>query len=305
MILGAVAALGFGAMLALVLSGDGNEDVALLDASPAVTTPEASASPSASGSPMPRDATPGPSLTPEPTSGPANANLSIVEVRTDALNLRSQPGTDAPVIGTLNTGARLFTIGRPEDAGGERWYRVAVVAGPYSECEGTYCPSDIGWVAFGLSDADEAFLASTSVDCPSSPMSAEALAQLHPLERLSCYGGDAIVVTGTVDYCYCDGPLVVEYEPLWLAMPVSQFLFHGTAELWHRFEEDVSGPEGLEPGDIVEVTVAMEHEDAPNCTVSAPVGGGAPTQAQVVLGCRTQLVAENLLVTGHDPNVGR
>lgn len=297
----AVAAVGTGVTLGMLLGGPATNDRGLAGATGS-PTPEASATASTPTSSAP-DRSPSPTVEPTATPTPAFGNLSILEVSTDGLNLRSQPGTASPVIGQLETGARLFTIGAPSEAEGDRWYRVAVVGGPYSECEAGFCPRDIGYVAEGIG-GDEPYLAEASVLCPTSPMSAEALAQLHPLERLSCFGGNSIVVTGTIDYCYCDGPLVGEYEPMWLAVPVSQFLFHGTSGMWLRFEEGDSTPDDLSPGDIVQATVAMEHEEAPECSVSGPGDADLPSQAEVILDCRTQLVVEELTVTGNDPNVG-
>jgi hypothetical protein len=299
----ALLALGLGAVLALLLSGSGPDGE--LAGGSATPTPSASATDAASGSPTESaDPTPIPTATPEPTPTPppAFANRSIVEVTVGVLNLRSQPGTGSTVIGELGEGARLFTIGQPQEVAGERWYRVAVVAGPYSRCEPQFCPRDIGYVAEG-STAAEPYLLTAELNCPSSPMTAEALDALAPLERLSCYGGNPIVVTGTVDSCYCDGPLVVEYEPWWLAAPVSQFLFHGTPALWLRFEDGEVAPEDLVPGDIVAATVSMEHESAVDCTVSGP-GDDHPTKAEIILTCRAELVVDGLSVTGHDPDVG-
>lgn len=298
----AIVAVGLGAVLALLLSGpDTDGELAGVSASP---TPSASANPSAGASPM--TSSPSPTSTsqptPTPTPEPAFANRSIVAVGVGALNLRTQPGTGSTVIGELGEGARLFTIGQPQEIDGERWYRVAVVAGPYSGCEPQFCPRDIGYVAEGVA-ADERYLLAAELDCPDSPMTAQALNALAPLERLSCYGGNPIVVTGTVDYCYCDGPQVVEYEPWWLAAPVSQFVFDDTQVLWLRWADGEVEPEDLEPGDIVEATVAMEHEASLDCTVSGP-GDDHPTQAEIILECRTQLVVESVSVTGHDPEVG-
>jgi hypothetical protein len=287
-----LAAIGLGALLAILLTP--GDDPVVGDATPTATssaTLEESEEPSSLAEP-----TPSPSPTAAPR--PALANRSIVEVETDGLELRTQPG-GGDLIGSLGSGSRAFVIGSPQDASGERWYRIAVVEGPYSGCGADFCPNDIGFVADGASDAD-AKLVAVSLDCPSSPMTAAELNTLLSYERLACYGGTQIVVTGTLDHCYCDGPIGFSYHPPWLAAPVTQFLFDGTFTLWLRFVDPPGVPEELVAGDIVEVMLAMEHEAAPDCSVSSENGQATPSRASAVLDCRTQLVVESLDVTGHD-----
>jgi hypothetical protein len=288
---GGAAILGIGLLVVLLLTGD-DSGVAGATQSP---SPSASIGPTADASAGAPSEEPTPSPSPSPTPRPALANRSIVQVETDGLELRTEP-SGGDVIGTLGSGSRLFVIGTPQDAS-ERWYRVAVVDGPYSGCEPDVCPNDIGYVADGTSQDDATLVAST-LDCPSSPMDAATLDGLLPLERLSCYGGNPIVVRGTLNSCFCDGPIDVTYNPGWLAGPVTQFLFDGTSALWLRFERN-EYPDDLVAGDIVETAVSMEHEAAPACTVSGPPGD-VPSNAEIVLTCRTQLVVEELTVTGHD-----
>jgi hypothetical protein len=287
---GGAAIVGLVVLLAILIT---RGDPALADAG-ASATPSASfgasSAPSASAGPS-EVASPSPS----PTPRPALANRSIAEVRADA-ELRTQPGA-GDVIGTLGSGSRVFVIGTPQDDE-SRWYRVAVVEGPYSECDGDFCPNDIGYLADGTSDAD-AILEGVTLDCDPSPMDAATLSALLPLERLACYGGNPIVVTGTLNHCYCDGPIGTTYNPSWLASPVTQFLFDGTTGVWVRFERN-EFPDGLEAGDVVEATRAMEHDAAPDCTSSST----EMTTAEVVLYCRTQLVVEDLEVVGFDDSIG-
>lgn len=241
------------------------------------------------------------------SSGSALDNRAVAEVAVAGLNLRREPGGGAEVRGTLDEGARVFVIGDPQVVDDMAWYRVAVIAGPYSDCVETYCPSHVGWVAEGGTEADP-WLRPVVLDCPSSPMTAEQLATLAPLERLSCFGEDDIVVTGTLDVCHCGvyGPLI--YEPGWLALPISEFLFHGT-QTFIRFED--GAPPDLVPGDVVRTTLAMEHESATACIVRGdpgffgPMPSGesppaivVPDPADTVLGCRAQLVMKDYEVTG-------
>jgi hypothetical protein len=287
-----VAALGAGALLAVLLTR--GDEPAVGDATPSASA-SVSLEPSAESS---ETAEPTASPSPTATPRPALANRSIVEVETEGLELRTQPG-GGEVIGTLGSGSRAFVIGAPQDAAGERWYRVAVVEGPYSGCNPDACPHDIGYVADGTAD-DDANLLAVSLDCPSSPMTAAELDTLDSFERLSCYGGNPIVVTGTLDHCHCDGPIGQSYDPSWLAQPVTLFLFDGTFTLFLHFEDPPGEPEELMAGDVVEVTLAMEHESAPDCSVTSDIGQEVPSRASIVLDCRTRLVVESIDVTGHD-----
>jgi hypothetical protein len=286
---GGAAIVGLVVLLAILVT---RGDPALADAS-ASATPSASLGASAgpSANAASSDA---PSPSPTPTPRPALANRSIAEVQADA-ELRTQPGA-GDVIGALGTGTRVFVIGTPQDDE-SRWYRVAVVEGPYSECHDGFCPNDIGYLADGTSDAD-AILEAVTLDCAPSPIDAATLSELLPLERLACYGGSPIVVTGTLDHCYCDGPIGTTYNPSWLASPVTLFLFDGATDAWVRFERNQI-PDGLEAGDVVEATLAMEHDAAPDCTSSST----ETSTAEVVLSCRTQLVVEDLEVVGFDDSL--
>jgi hypothetical protein len=271
-------------------------------------SPSATADPSIEPSSSPQ---PDPSSMPvatEPLPSPgALTDRAVAEVAVAGLNLRREPGGGAEIRGTLDEGARVFVIGDPQVVDDMAWYRVAVVDGPYSGCIDAHCPGDIGWVASGATTAD-AWLRPVGLDCPSSPMTAEQLATLLPLERLSCYGGNDVVVTGTLDVCYCDANAPLTWEPSWLALPISPFLFHETYT-FIRFEEEP--PADLEPGDVVSATLAMEHEAAATCIIRAAPGFFGPTPsgesppvieepdpAQTVLGCRTQLVVKSYEVTG-------
>jgi hypothetical protein len=292
------AALVIGVVAALALTRQ-PETAALPSASPtasaavagASTTPSAAASPSASAAAI-------------PSSPPLLANRAIAEVTVDDLNLRMQPDPAAEVRGQLQTGARVFVIGAPQEGFGLRWYRVAVVTGPYRGCgQDQFCPDDIGWIAENGTGA-EPWLSLAEVSCPESPISADQLIALHPLVRLHCYGGNDLTVTGTVvtPLTGLEGP--IRYDPFWLAGPITQFAFRGSeGSLWLRFERQ---PFNLADGNIIRATVAMEHELSPKCTTSVipnyfgPIPSGQspppvelPERARVVLECRTQLVVKS------------
>jgi hypothetical protein len=308
--IGGVLAVGLGVLFGILVTRPAAEPTAAGSPTPS-PSPSASADADAttepSSSPIPTSTS-----TPGPTASPtvdALTNRTVADVAVTGLNLRREPGGGAEARGTLDAGARVFVIGAPQVVDDLAWYRVAVVDGPYSGCVEEYCPNDIGWVAEGGTDVDP-WLRPVELECPSSPMTAEQLEVLRPLERLSCYGGNEIVVTGTLHVCYCDANQPLTWEPFWLAMPIAPFLFHETG-MFVRFEEDA--PPELEPGDVVRATLAMEHEAALTCVARAspgffgpmPSGESAPTieepdAAETVLGCRTQLVMKNYEVIGFE-----
>jgi hypothetical protein len=284
-------------------------------AEPTAVESSGSPSPSASadaGSSVEASSSPAVEPTPGATEAPtlsALANRAVAEVAVAGLNLRREPGGGAEILGTLDEGARVFVIGVPQAVDDVAWYRVAVIDGPYSGCTEQYCPRDIGWVADGGTAAGD-WLRVAQLDCPSSPMTAEQLETLHPLERLSCYGGRDIVVTATLDVCYCDANVPYTWDPFWLAIPLGPFLLHETS-VFIRFEE--SPPSDLAVGDVVRATVAMEHDAAPTCRTEAapgffgPLPSGEsppaiqmPDRAQTVLDCRTQLVVKSYEVIGFE-----
>jgi hypothetical protein len=302
----ATLAVVLGVLFAFAVTRPTAEPTAAGSSTPSPSAPAdvaASSEPSSSPSPA---AAPTPAETEPPSLG-GLANRAVADVAVAGLNLRREPGAGAEIRGTLDEGARVFVIGAPQLVEDLAWYRVAVVDGPYSGCVEGYCPNDIGWVAEGGTPED-AWLRQIELDCPSSPMTAEQLEALRPLERLSCYGGNDIVVTGTLDVCYCDANAPLTYEPLWLAMPLAPFLFHGTF-VWVRFEEEP--PADLEPGDVVRATLAMDHDAASTCVVrvwpeylgpgpsgESPPAIDVPDRAQAVLGCRTELVMKSYEVIG-------
>jgi hypothetical protein len=291
---GGIAALGAGALLAIILRG--SPDSVAGDPSP---TAGASASLAASASPSESAV---PSATAEPTPEPAAVvpNLGIAAVVTDAVNLRSQPNESASVIAEMGSDWRLFVIGEPTETGDMRWYRAAALAN-------ATCPEPcelIGYVATPV-EAGDPWIEEVGVDCPVSPMTLDDLAPLQPLERLHCYGRNEIVVTGTVadptgGY---EGPLA--YSPEWLAHPIAiPFLSTpaGAVLGWHPHPD--AGLEPPEAGDVVRVTGHFEDPAATSCRVSVDPAFETepppelPDPALVVLTCRATFAWTDYEVVG-------
>lgn len=297
-IVGGLAAIGGGAFLAVAL---GDRDPVATDPSLAPST-SAAASASATSSAGPSEE-PTPSPSPTPAQAAVIPNRSIVGVATDALNLRQQPREDAAVLAELSPAYRLFTIGEPTDVGELRWYRVAVVAdeGCFEGCH------LIGYVATPLAADEDAWIDVVDIDCPASPMSAEALSALAAFEALHCYGRTELVVTGTVDTPCCSPPNPIEYSPAWLAAPnTPAFLrFAGSPGVVVAFRAHPDANlETPERGDVVRVTGHFEDPAATSCRASVaddvedPVE--LPDPARLILDCRATFVWTDYEVTGFE-----
>ena len=292
-ILGGIAAIAGGALLAIALDNGDGDGTAAGPSAGATSSVAASASVAASES-----ASAEPTPSPTPAQAPVIANRSIVEVGDEPLNLREQPSDSASVLSELAPGLRLFTIGEPTDAGELRWYRVGVVN---RDCADD-C-SRIGHVATPIAADEEPWIAEVAIDCPSSPMTVEALVGLAALEALHCYGRTDIVVTGTIDTPASTPPVVIEYTPEWLAGPApAQFAGPGGAIGFHAApDSDLEVPER---GDVVRVTGHFEDPAATSCRASPADGQEEPVEvpqpARVVLDCRATFVWTDYEVTGSE-----
>ena len=288
--IGALAALGGGALLGIALMGDRDGTGSLPSGSP-----EASASasvPSTSGAPT--DAgSPTPSASPTPAAAAVIPNRAIALVATDDLNMRATASDAATSLGALARGRELFVIGEPTEADEMRWYRVATLDDP--GCTDA-CEQLIGFVATPVAEEDDAWIEETGVECPSSPMTDEEIGGLHPLERLHCYGRSEIVVEGTVDHPSGDYAGPYAWSPEWLAHPFTPafLLNEGRGGIGFRPHPDAD-LEVPARGDVVRVTGHFEDPAATTCRASAdPSFEGDPpaplNAALVVLTCRASFV---------------
>ena len=302
-IVGGIAAIGGGALFAVAL-GDGDGVATDPSATPS-TSAVASATAVASAEPS-EETTPSPS--PSIPEAPVIANRSIVEVGSDALNLRQQPSDSSSILAELPPGRRLFTIGEPTDAGELRWYRVGVVFD-------TTCVDDcnlIGHVATPTAADEDPWITEVTIDCPASPMTGEALGQLASLEALHCYGRNDIVITGTINTPCCDSPNPVAVAPAWLADGAHPFIqLSGPASYVVEFRPHPdAGLESPERGDVVRATGHFEDPAATSCRASvdeeffegqaSPEPVQLPDPARVVLDCRATFVWTDYEVTGFE-----
>ncbi len=278
LIAGALASLAAGALLAVAL--DGRRDTAVGDPSP---TPSASVSDTTSASAEPEESeSPTPSPTPTASIIP---NRGIAQVLTESAVLRANPNDTAAVLAELGAGRRLFVVGEPEESGEQRWYRVGTL-------DESGCDDDcrlIGWVGTPIAD-DGAVIEAADVSCPSSPMTADQLASVPPLEALHCYGRSELTITGVVGRREVDEDAPLSYTPGWLAEPMPE-LFIGSGLGYHPLPDaDLEEPE---EGAEVRVRGHFEDPAATSCRVSASADAGEvtlPQPARVVLDCRATFV---------------
>ena len=300
---GLVAIVG-GVLLALTLTGPDATGVGSPSDGAGST-----ASPGASADETPASQSPVPTTSPTPVPADVFANRAIIEVATDALNLRENPNDSARVLAELRNGERLFVIGEPREADDLLWYRVAPAGVP--QCGDGCGDTVIGFVATPVADAD-GWLASIELDCPSSPMTADDLATLAPLEMLSCYGRSDIVVSGPLDYvdvAFDGGP--IDYSPFWLASPFSPAsldLQSGMALAFRPHPESGLDEVPLR-GAMLRVTGHFEDPEAASCKASvnedwwdavgqSPQPVALPNPASLILDCRARLVWTDSEVIG-------
>lgn len=293
---GAIAAIAAGVLVAILLGGP---DDGTAGTSP---SPSQSASTAASGSTAPSEsAEPSPTAEPTPDTAVIIPNLGIAAVETDVVNLRSQPNDGASLVAALETDRRLFIIGEPTEADDLRWYRVAALANEtcLDQCD------LIGYVATPVASDEDPWITEVTISCPTSPMSVNDLATLAPLEALHCYGGNEIVVTGTMAGTIGGYESPVRYSPVWLAFPFAPPYFattNGRAIGYHPHPD--AGNQPPEAGDIVRVTGHYEDPAAPSCMafIDPEFGGDGedllPNPALVVLGCRATFAWTAYEVTG-------
>lgn len=298
---GGLAALLGGALIGLALMGT-PDDVAGDPSSPAVGSAPA-ATPTAAGNES-QEPTASPSASEDATAA-VIPNRAIAEVTTDGLDLHATADEGAETLVTLQPGRRLFIIGEPSDGSDLRWYRVA----PFDDVAG--CENGcglIGFVATPVSDDEDPWIQAVEVTCPSSPMTAEQIGVLDPLEALHCYGRNEIEITGTLDLPI-HGPISpYRYSPAWLTQGSLLFM----RDAWwitYRPHPD-AGLEEPERGDVVRVTGHFEDPAATDCRVTVDpdfFGGEVPddfestvSPARVVLDCRTAFAWTEYEVIGFE-----
>jgi hypothetical protein len=238
------------------------------------------------------------SLTPQPSPTASATPLqigTIVTVTASDIGLRTVPSAPAATSVALELGEELYVVDQVVETNGERWYLVGSVFqlwGP--DAAGL---RSLGWI--GPETEVRARLRERTLDCPENPTSADSLQALRPLERLACFGADALEVTGVVPPPYpCCGPSP-DYviEPYWLSTLFGPYLSGLTL---HAAPDTIL--DDLVPGDSVRATGQLDSPLATGCVAkSFPAGENQvelpELRAWAVLWCRTQFVVTRMEIT--------
>jgi hypothetical protein len=276
-------------------------------------TPEPSPeAPSATPASVPPLATEEPSVGPEtpvqsqaPPGPPSIEAGGLAEVVTTELVMRSLPGvTDESeiLVRMLQPGDELFVIDGPVHATFYDWYHVQPI-------EGGEWPA-AGWVA-SESREGEPWIGPSL--CPvDEPLDGEAVADIHPLEALACFGDDPIHLHARFAGI-CAGHL--PGRPNWTIEPTWLGLEHGcqwdvptgsltTFQPYFVPEIGIGSPPGAERGDTYWLTGQFDHPDAPACRLRELDGDPnmpPPPQLdedQVVLLCRSRFAVTDAEPSG-------
>ena len=119
---------------------------------------------------------------------PADSIAQVVETN---VRVRSEPRVSADSTKLepfLQPGDRLFVVEGPVVADDYDWYRVVPI-GTDPGRPGASLPT--GWVSRGDHDATP-WIEPSSADCPRAPVDIARLGEMHPLERLACFGSSPL-----------------------------------------------------------------------------------------------------------------
>lgn len=267
---------------------------------------------------------PSPSAEPSPTPGVGTLDVfppgAAVRVIVSELNLRRKPSTSAKRLVTLKRGQILvvspsdnISLGwGPVRANGYTWYPVVEIA---SGSPGTLDPLPAypiplgaepisGWVA--ADNGSRQYLEMVPPRCPTT-IDLVNVEGMLPAERLACFGGGPITLTGTFGCPGCGGTIVGTFKPGWLATPVEfDFLSVNPAEragpMAIRFAP--TGPDRPPAGSRVTVTLHVDDSRSSRCQMVDGEGASAVTvdKRTAVFYCRERLVVDSVENLGPDPS---
>ena len=127
---------------------------------------------------------------------PIFENWALATVRVNGLNVRSEPGTDAPLVPDeygqfgegglrLNEGNHVLVLSDARSADGLWWLTIGV------NRVGVFNPVVVGWAAAGT--REDPWIEEDNAWCPSDP-SLDVLLTLSGIERMGCYASAPITI---------------------------------------------------------------------------------------------------------------
>jgi hypothetical protein len=228
--------------------------------------------------------------------GPPLGHDSMATVVTTNLRIRSAPFVgDASVKyrRLLQPDDRLFVIDGPVIGGNYEWYQVKAWRPGQPAISWP-----VGWVARAGHDGEVWFQA-TTVRCPVSPMSIEALASLAPAERLACFDNRTIDVRAVVGTAAADCGAAhggCPTGPAWLASTVLRAGISSAVDASGGSVPIALDPasgltaEGLEQAGVVRMHGAFDSAASKSCVPDPDRAGpdGPLSPVEALLACRTQ-----------------
>jgi len=222
---------------------------------------------------------------------------SLADTLANGIRLRQEPGTNAPILGTLALGTWSYVADGPREADGYTWWLLAgrgvpsqsgcispISTDPYD------CPVWYGWAADASTGGDP-WLATVNPGCPpnAGPLTEDYGRQ--PLDYLVCFGGESRTYVGWLAELSSGCPP----GPVQDGMP---WLACGSA---YELLASPEGPPGLglfvDPGSGVDldavrgrwvrVTGHFDDPAAADCTFE-------PDPGYEVLLCRSRFVVESI-----------
>jgi hypothetical protein len=282
----------------------------------------ASAAPSADGASP--SAFPSGEQVGDPVGPPDVAVGDWVVSTVEGLRLREAAGLAGPSIGLLRIGYEGTVIDGPVAMDGYEWIHVAwpglpsgsgCATGPDEDGFLSFCGAS-GWVAMA-DELGNAWVASSTPDCPEQPTTVKDASMIRPGVRLECFGDEELSLTGFIAPeaggrgCYPG----YDHEPAWLGPCAIAFLqgqesrFDATTyELAVNVHPELgrcdfggTSPQGCPfapyVGGWVAVTGVLDHPDAESCEIKPRDGNDhAPDAAAAVYACR-----ERFVVTAVEP----
>lgn len=242
------------------------------------------------------------SAEPEPSANPESFPPdTVVRVTVADLVLRSAPGIETAsdiLTPRLSAPQLLYVVDGPVPADGYQWYLVQMFwmdQLPHGEETG-------GWVAAGSRDG-EPWIAATTLDCPAPAL--DAIARMHAVARLACFGGQALALEGNDGGCFQADP--AWFSPGWLnasgcALNPDGYVegvTPGTGQLIVR-QSPAMVWTGYQPGTGGRVIVTGQFDDPAAQTCSAiPLSGSDELIPELlVLTCRTEFVGVEMRAAG-------
>jgi hypothetical protein len=231
-----------------------------------------------------------PATRPDPTPGPAIPLTpgTLVEVLPPGVSLLLTPDPDGNHLTSLGRGSRLWIASGPRQVGSESWYRVEWQPTP------TY-----GGIPAWIASTFEGHAVAAPVEprCPDLVSDVIDLVDLHPAERLLCFGDRPITLGPVILEKSSNATFPASGSPAWLADSATIKMYgRGGPESVDApllVRADPAAIAKLPTGTWLEVTGHFDDPEAKRCRRSWVTETESPspqTTVEQVLSCREQFV---------------